>query len=449
MKSAFLLFFIFTSPAFSQFSDDNSQKGLHHTHPVSFETIPYWSEDTTSIELAVFYRIHSDFFFFSKVHNSQNEVYEAKGELVFEVSDEKNNAITREFRPILIERNSIPEEGMPLSEEIHGVISFKLKKGLYHIVIEAKDIESNKSYINRDTKIDAREAFSGISLSSIIFVGSPSQDTIANCQPLYVPLNFGGNVLLGQTGGCFLQMISSDSITDVHLSWSITSKDDQDEDTPFEIHGEKIIQEYGTPHVLEKINHGSLSLQRGSKRSRLVFIPVPLERLESGKYTMAITASQGPLKTSKNFSFNVLWPLKPYSLSNFKLAVDAVRHIATDSELDSMTAFSTSKSEKAFRAFWRRRNPDTTRALNPAMAEYYRRVDEALKRYSSANELDGFRTDRGRIYILFGAPSFTNRLLKPNSAPAEIWTYEQLKRRFTFTDQHKTGNYVLLKMENY
>ena len=125
------------------------------------------------------------------------------------------------------------------------------------------------------------------------------------------------------------------------------------------------------------------------------------------------------------------------------------RHIATDAELDSMMAFSSSKSMKAFRAFWQRHNPDTTRAFNPAMAEYYRRVDETIKRFSSANETDGFRTDRGRIYILFGSPSITNRLLKPNSAPTEIWKYEKLKRRFIFTDQRKTGNYILNKMENF
>jgi GWxTD domain-containing protein len=164
---------------------------------------------------------------------------------------------------------------------------------------------------------------------------------------------------------------------------------------------------------------------------------------------MSITVTQGTLNTTKDFFFNIIWPLKPYSLSDFKLAVDAVRHIATEEELDSMTAFSSSKSVKAFRAFWHKRNPDTTRAFNPAMAEYYRRVDETIKRFSSTNGMDGYKTDRGRIYILFGSPSITNRLLKPNSAPTEIWTYEKLKRRFTFTDQRKTGNYILMKMENY
>jgi GWxTD domain-containing protein len=181
----------------------------------------------------------------------------------------------------------------------------------------------------------------------------------------------------------------------------------------------------------------------------MVYIPIPIEQLETGKYQITIAVTQGSLKSTKDFYFNIIWPLKPFSLSNFKLAVDALRHIVTEEELDSMTAFSSSKSMKAFRAFWHRRNPDTTRAFNPPMAEYYRRVDETIKRFSSSNEIDGYRTDRGRIFILFGSPSITNRLLKPNSAPTEIWTYEKLKRRFTFTDPRKAGNYILTKMENY
>ncbi len=82
------------------------------------------------------------------------------------------------------------------------------------------------------------------------------------------------------------------------------------------------------------------------------------------------------------------------------------------------------------------------------MAEYYRRVDESIKRYSTANEKDGYRTDRGRIYILFGAPTIINRLLKPNTVPAEIWTYEKLKKRFTFRDLKKNSNYILVKTED-
>jgi len=449
MKSIVFIVIICTSVTFAQFGEEMPRPALHPFSPVTFEAIPYWTVDTTFIELAVFYRINPELFFFAKTNNAQHEIYEAKGELVFEIFDEKDAAITRDFRPFLIERNSLPEEGVPFAKEIHGALSFKLKKGLYKIVVEAKDSESGKSYINRDTKIDTRTFTSGLNISPALFVEPTSKDPFLNQRKNFFPMNRGGSVIIGQTGGCLIQVTSPDTTTDIHLFWEINSKSETDEENQQNFHGDKCYQENGTPVVIEDPKRAVISIKGDSKYSRIFFIPIPIERLEECKYQLKIAVTQGTLKTTKDFFFNILWPLKPHSLSDFKLAVDAVRHIATEAEFDSMTAFSSSKSMKAFRAFWQKHNPDTTRAFNSAMAEYYRRVDETINRFSSANETDGYRTDRGRIYILFGSPSFTNRLLKPNSAPTEIWTYEKLKRRFTFTDQRKTGNYILIKMENY
>jgi GWxTD domain-containing protein len=448
-RTIFFLLILFYATSFAQVDEDIHRSALNPFSPITFEAIPYWSEDTTSIELIIFYRINPEIFFFAKTNTSQHDVYEAKGELVFEVFDEKDAAITRDFRPLRIERNSLPAEGVPFSEELHGALTFKLKKGIYKIVVETKDSESGKSFINRDTKIDARTFSPGLNTSPMIFVEPISSDTFSNDHMNFFPINRGGNAIIGQPGGCLLQVLSSDTNTDIHLSWKVNSKNETDEDISQELHGEKCIQQNGTPVIIENSKRVSISIKSDSKRSRIVFVPVPFERLETGKYLMNLTVTQGTLRSAKDFFFSIIWPLKPHSLSDFKVAVDAVRHIATEGEIDSMTAFSSINSLRAFRAFWHKHNPDTTRAFNPAMAEYYRRVDETIKRFSSANEIDGYRTDRGRIYILFGSPSITNRLLKPNSAPTEIWTYEKLKRRFTFTDQRKTGNYILAKMENY
>jgi hypothetical protein len=82
------------------------------------------------------------------------------------------------------------------------------------------------------------------------------------------------------------------------------------------------------------------------------------------------------------------------------------------------------------------------------MAEYYYRVDETMRKYSTARENDGYKTDRGRIYILYGPPPKSERLLQPNSAPKEIWTYMNLHRRFIFIDPTKNGNFILSQAEN-
>ena len=113
-----------------------------------------------------------------------------------------------------------------------------------------------------------------------------------------------------------------------------------------------------------------------------------------------------------------------------------------------MFGFTTYRGYLRFMEFWKKRDPDTTTAYNEVMAEFYRRVDESIRRFSSLKENDGFKTDRGRIFILYGTPTTTERRLLPNSTPTEAWTYQNIRRKFIFTDPSRSGSYILTETEN-
>jgi len=449
-KTIYLLFILFYSISFAQFGKDMKISGPLQLSPIIFEAIPYWIDDTTSIGLIFLYRVNPAFLFFAKTGAAQNEVYEARGELVVEILDDKDAAVAREFKQIYLKRNSLPIEGSSPIEEIQGALTFKLKKGSYKIVVETKDSESGKSFIDRNKKVDANALSSSmLSIYPLTLVYTTLSNTLSPNIDKFLPMNRGGDFVIGQTGGCLIQVMTPDTSADFQLSWKLRSKDDSDESIMQELHGEQYIPQFGTPVIVEGSKNISFTVKNDSRYSRIIFAPVPLERLETGKYSFTVIVNQHDLKSQKEFSFNVIWPQKPRSLLDFKIAVSALRHIATEEEINQMTVFSSDKSQKAFRDFWRKRNPDTTCAFNPTMAEYYRRVDESIKRFSVGDKPDGYRTDRGRIFILFGSPTIINRLLKPNTAPTEIWTYEKLRQRFTFADQGKTGNYILIKTENF
>ena len=116
--------------------------------------------------------------------------------------------------------------------------------------------------------------------------------------------------------------------------------------------------------------------------------------------------------------------------------------------MEKMSSGSIGQRSEAFISFWRAKSPDTLTAYNVQMAEYYYRVDEATRKYSTIRENDGYKTDRGRIYILYGQPQRSERLLQPNSSPMEIWSYDRLGKRFVFIDTAKNGNYILTQVEN-
>jgi GWxTD domain-containing protein len=450
IQRLFFILFFYSIISFAQIRDERTRLNLPPISPVTFEAVSYFTDDTTSIHIFIFYRISPTFLFFVKSDNSQIESYHAKGELVIEILDKSGAPIARDFRPLQLKRPSIPSDESFLVDDIQGIFTFILKKGVYKIVLEAKDIESGKLFINRDAQIDA-QGFSSTDLnisSSIFVIPNTSVPTPLNTAK-FLPINRGGNIFFGQSGGVLFQLYSPDTIHEISLSWHLFHKDEIEEETNQDFQGIENIQQVGSISLLNSLFPSSSYVRIDSAQSRFIFIPLPLERLETGKYQLDISVTQATLHSKRESNFTVIWDRKPRSLDDFRTAVEALKYIASEEEIDQMSVFSSTKSRKAFKEYWKKQNPDTTRAYNLKMAEYYRRVDESIKRYSLGNDVDGFRTDRGRIYILFGSPSLTNRLLKPNSAPMEIWTYEKLRKRFVFIDQQKTGNYILNKTEVY
>jgi hypothetical protein len=78
--------------------------------------------------------------------------------------------------------------------------------------------------------------------------------------------------------------------------------------------------------------------------------------------------------------------------------------------------------------------------------EFYRRVSFADRRFSILNR-DGWRTDRGRIYITYGEPDqIDDNPMSLSSPPYQIWHYyrDGNYRRFAFLDDNNDGDYRLL-----
>ena len=79
-----------------------------------------------------------------------------------------------------------------------------------------------------------------------------------------------------------------------------------------------------------------------------------------------------------------------------------VVYIISPEERSSFLHLSTNEEREQFiEAFWQRRNPDPDSAENTFKEEHYRRIAYANEHYGAG--LPGWKTDRGRIYIMWGA----------------------------------------------
>ena len=83
--------------------------------------------------------------------------------------------------------------------------------------------------------------------------------------------------------------------------------------------------------------------------------------------------------------------------------------------------------------FWTSIAGSKERAIE-LLKKYYGRIQEANKLFSSYQE--GWKTDRGMIYVVFGAPNSVTKLVK-----GEVWTYGEL-------DNQKSTIFAFSKVVN-
>jgi GWxTD domain-containing protein len=80
-----------------------------------------------------------------------------------------------------------------------------------------------------------------------------------------------------------------------------------------------------------------------------------------------------------------------------------VAYIITDEERKAFKKLATDDEREHFiEEFWRRRDPDPDTDENEFREEYYERIAYANEHFASG--IPGWRTDRGRIYIMYGKP---------------------------------------------
>ena len=96
--------------------------------------------------------------------------------------------------------------------------------------------------------------------------------------------------------------------------------------------------------------------------------------------------------------------------------------------------------------FWKKRDKDLSTPENETLREYLTRIDESNKRFGSMSKI-GWKTDRGRVYILYGEPSEIERF--PNQMdkkPYEIWHYNDIEGGviFVFADLSGFSDYQLI-----
>lgn len=131
---------------------------------------------------------------------------------------------------------------------------------------------------------------------------------------------------------------------------------------------------------------------------------------------------------------------------------EEVVHIITAKERDVFLQLSSDKDRAIFiEAFWKQRDPTTGTPGNEFREEHYRRLQYANKTFGRGSPFPGWKTDRGRIYIILGPPKNIEQYDSVNNVnPVEIWFYQEneasrLPPAFNviFFKRNGIGDYIL------
>ncbi|GCD76982.1 hypothetical protein JCM31826_04640 [Thermaurantimonas aggregans] len=191
--------------------------------------------------------------------------------------------------------------------------------------------------------------------------------------------------------------------------------------------------------VIESINRKNEIYERKKVRFERISdyqpVSISLDMLENFSLDNSII----PVEILKDSVFDFLLYMLPIATYSEQKTID---RLLSENNKDIMM--------KYFNSFWINKQKSGI-----TWEDYYNRVTTANKLYGT-RLLKGYRTDRGRVYCLYGAPTIVeSRKHEPNTYPYEIWQYDRLiplngtnpqtDRIFIFADREiNTGTYRLI-----
>jgi GWxTD domain-containing protein len=342
--------------------------------------------------------------------------FEASYSLTVSVFDEeKNNLITEKIWNEKIVAISFELTSSPENFNL-GHRSFELTPGLYTIKTSLFDNDSKNQY-DSENKYKVKSFNIVPSLSDIMLV---AKKTIVDGNTKIIP-NVSRNILTDRDDLSTFFEVYVDSTQPLIVDFLILDEN--------EIEIQKITKQ--------------INVNKGSNQ---VFNNIDSLALNLGSYYLKVTLrdSSGKDFDSSIKSFVSRWSGVPNSITDLDKAVDQMVYIANPEDVAYINeAKDRLEKAKRFVAYWRKFDSNPSDKYNPVFNEYYSRVAMANANFTTYS-LEGWRSDRGMVFIILGAPDNIERHpFEYYAKPYEVWQYYNLNRSFLFTDNTGFGDYRL------
>ncbi len=341
--------------------------------------------------------------------------------------------------------SSIDEGITSTREALELEYNLQVTPSNYKIVINVEDLNSNKNLAQTTEAFIPETDRGAYSLSSIQMYGKQIGDEQWNTINTY---DVKGRV---DSLRFVLQVISPQSNQQMHVNSTLLRfKSDTSYTRP--MHYSNF-----SPSSIEYkgIDYDKQTELQSNQRILTdyssVFIEYKFANQERGNYRFEVTARKGEQEqVYKARAFGVKSKNYPAVVSTRELARPLV-YLMGENDHEELMAISNKDSlKKEMDRFWLKNIGNAAKARD-VIQMYYQRVEEANKQFSNFKE--GWKTDLGMIYILFGPPWYTQDRLKELNW---YYSYNREDPEYSYRfDQPKLKNqyypfyHYLLQRHNY
>ena len=205
-----------------------------------------------------------------------------------------------------------------------------------------------------------------------------------------------------------------------------------EEITPVE--GNKNI-EYFVIHNETIIDSGEVIITNAGIQN-IYYLPIPITQHKSGIYKIELRYLEETQTTSFHYGFKT----KNYWTDEIDEVIGVMRYVLPYSEYKQLKGKDDSEKWEAINTYWKEKDPTPETTENELLSELNDRVKFSNKNFSIL--MHGWRSDRGRIYIIYGEPQVDESSQDIRGYNYQKWVYANGKE-FLFIDRTMSGDYTL------
>jgi GWxTD domain-containing protein len=424
MRSRILiLFFLISSPSFSQLKAYLDTKQFYDP------------------QIGNYIEIYMQFVSSSIKYKATNEGLQGKVAIRLTVSQRDSSY----FSDVYILESPIMKDS--IVEDFYDVVRFAINPGKYDFKIELSDVINEKSKaINAQSELFVKDLSKNTSISDLEiaeFARKSNDNSNFTKSGLYILprlTNYYPSELTKIP--VYFEVYNSNLITDSIFLVKQILKNTETSEELFDF-------EYFSKHAKAAV----VPIVRGVEIANLPtgkyeLVYTILDRSKKEYYSQSYTFERtNILDQNMNLDNLVLDPAFQNSITDDSLDyfLESLIPIAKQSEiLNLISSLKTKNKEvarKHIQGFWVKTSP-----TNPyeAWISYKQQVLFVQKLYAN-NFQDGYETDRGRVYLKYGAPTTViQKETSPSEYPYEIWQYNKIERfsnkRFVFYNPDLVNN---------